>query len=232
MIIQIYAFTDPKIALEAVELGVNHIGFVAGDYGVVPAELSFAEARAMVDLLPKNVTSVALTMAEDVKEILHMAHEVNPDIVHISSDVDRVDLAAMQELRALLDKNIRLMKAIPVENKDSIILAQQYAKVSDLLLLDTKRTGYPGVGATGFTHDWNISRQIVESVNIPVILAGGLTPENVGDAIRKIKPWGVDSNTSTNIAGSNVEKDLTQIANFVTATRSAVNGVGSEALKP
>ena len=93
--------------------------------------------------------------------------------------------------------------------------------MSDLLLLDTKHPDFPGVGATGFTHDWSVSRRIVESVNIPVIMAGGLTPENVGAAMREIKPWAVDSNTSTNVPGSNVDKDLGRIKAFIDAIRAA-----------
>jgi phosphoribosylanthranilate isomerase len=160
-------------------------------------------------------------MSGDIEEILRMADEVQPNIVHISSDVNLVGVEAMRSLRARLDSKVRLMKAIPVENTESISLALAYAQVSDLLLLDTSKSGFPGVGATGFTHDWNISRQIVESVDIPVILAGGLTPDNVCDAIREIKPWGVDSNTSTNKTGSRVEKDLGRIEAFVNAVHSS-----------
>ncbi len=220
MIIQIYAFTDVATALEAAKLGVNHIGFVAGKYDLVPAELEFSEAREIVDSLPAQTIAVALTMAEDVDEILHMAEEVKPDIVHVSSDLDCVGVDAMRELRSRLDRNIRLMKAIPVEDESSIEIAQQFAAVSDLLLLDTKRTGFPGVGATGFTHDWNISRRIVETAGIPVIMAGGLTAKNVNAAIGQIHPWGVDSNTSTNVPGSNTDKDIHLIAEFVKAIHS------------
>jgi phosphoribosylanthranilate isomerase len=224
MIIQIYAFTDPKTAVAAVNLGVNHIGFIAGKYNVVPAELSFNEAHEIVNSIPPQATSVALTMAEDVDEILRMTLVVQPHVVHISSDVGLVTVDKMRELRSRMDTNIRLMKAISVENEDSIALARQFAAVSDLLLLDTKREDFPGVGATGFTHDWNISRQIVKSAGIPVIMAGGLTPENVGDAMRKIQPWGVDSNTSTNVPGSNVDKDLGRIKAFVQAIQAAEAG--------
>jgi len=229
MIIQIYAFTDPETAVAAVDLGVNNIGFVAGRYGIVPGELSFSEAREISASLQLRATSVAITMAEDVKEILRMASEVKPNIVHISTDVDCVGVEVMRELRSHLDADIRLMKAIPVEDENSIVVSQQFADVSDLLLLDTKREGFPGVGATGFTHDWDISRRIVESVAIPVILAGGLTVDNVGAAIREINPWGVDSNTSTNIPGSQVEKDLERIAAFIRAVQYTENeGEGGE----
>ncbi len=223
MIIQIYAFTDPETACAAVHLGVNYIGFVAGQYGIVDGELNFSEARAIVSSLPPKAVSVALTLSEDIKEILHMASEVRPDIVHISSDPDQVGVSAMKELRSRLNPDIRLLKAIPVMDDDSIVLAKRFAAVSDLLLLDSKDQGLPGVGATGRTHNWNLSRRIVDAVSIPVILAGGLTAENVGAAIQKVRPWGVDSNTSTNLPGSQIEKDLKRIAAFIEAVHSAEN---------
>jgi phosphoribosylanthranilate isomerase len=221
MIIQIYAFTDAKTAVEAANLGVNHIGFVAGKYDVVPAELSFEQAHEIVKALPKGAASSALTMAEDVDEILRMAEAVQPDIVHISSDVHLVGVDMLRELREKLDKGVRIMKAIPVEDEASIALARAFAQVSDILLLDTKREGFPGVGATGFTHDWSVSSIIVETAGIPVIMAGGLTPENVGAAIEQINPWGVDSNTSTNVPGSNVDKDIDRIKAFVEAIKTS-----------
>ncbi len=226
MIIQIYAFTDVKTAVTAVEMGVDHVGFVAGKYDQVPAELSFKEAHEIVKALPPQTAPVALTMAVDLDEIMRMVEAVQPHIVHISSDVDLVNVEMMRELHERLDGQARLMKAIPVENEASIAVAKAYAAVSDILLLDTKHADFPGVGATGLTHDWSVSRRIVETAGIPVIMAGGLTPENVGAAMQEIQPWAVDSNTSTNVEGSNVDKDLTRIRAFVDAVHAAEKAQG------
>lgn len=222
MIIQIYAFTNIEQAQAAAELGVDHIGFVAGQYGIVHGELSFDQAYHLAASLPPQATRVALTMATDVDEIVRMADTVRPDIIHISSDPDEVGPAAMEQLRERLPDSVRLMKALPVDDESSIAVAQQFARVSDLLLLDTKVRGLPGVGASGRTHDWSISRRIVERLSIPVILAGGLTPENVAAAIDVAQPWGVDSNTSTNLPGDPVAKDFDRIRAFVAAARSAL----------
>lgn len=219
MIIQIYAFTDIDEAVQAAKLGVDQIGFVAGRYDLVPGELSFSEARGLRDALPENTTAVALTMATSTAEILRMAEAVNPDIVHISTDVEDVPEAQMAELRQALPRSIRLMKALPVGGEESLLLAKRFAPVSDLFLLDTKVTGMPGVGATGHVHDWSISRRIVEAVDIPVIMAGGLSADNVRDAIEAVHPWGVDSNTHTNLPGDPVRKDLGRIAAFIAAVK-------------
>lgn len=200
-----------------VELGVDQVGFVAGDYGEVFGELTFAQARAIADALRGRATSSALTMSTDVAEIERMAEAVQPDIIHISSNTEAVGVEAMRDLRRHLSKTIALMKAIHVGGPESIDTALEFAAVAEILLLDTKVTGMPGVGATGVTHDWNISREIVAQVGgqARVILAGGLVPANVGAAITAVQPWAVDSNTGTNLPGDPVKKDWGLVAEFV-----------------
>lgn len=224
MIIQIYAATTVANALHLAALGVDHVGFVAGDYGEVYGELTFTQARALVDALKGKAASSALTMSTDAAEILRMAAAVQPDIIHISSNTEAVDVAAMRYLRQRLPASVALMKAIHVAGPESIATAAHFAAVSDILLLDTKVTGMPGVGATGVTHDWRISRAIVEQVGgqARVILAGGLVPENVAAAIAAVRPWGVDSNTGTNLPGNPIEKDMARVQAFVTQARGMV----------
>jgi phosphoribosylanthranilate isomerase len=98
----------------------------------------------------------------------------------------------------------------------------------DLLLLDSYRPLDRHIGALGTTHDWSISRRIVELVRVPVILAGGLGPENVADAIRRVRPAGVDSKTKTDREGSHA-KDLDRVRRFHQAARAAWDGFGAAA---
>ena len=219
MIIQIYAFTEIEQAIQAAHMGVDHIGFIAGDYGLVHAELSYSAARALAHALPAGTRKVALTMAVEIDEILRMVDIVQPDIVHISTDLHDISLKGVEELRKRLPQTVELMKAIPVEGAQSIAPALQFASLCNYLLLDSKVRGMPGVGATGQTHDWSISRQIIQAADIPVILAGGLTPDNVQQAIQTTSPAGVDSNTSTNLPGDPVKKDMQRIRSFVKAAR-------------
>jgi phosphoribosylanthranilate isomerase len=217
MIVQIYAVTSVADALTMAEFGVDQVGFVAGEYGEVYGELSFTQARLIVDALRGKAASSALTMSTDLAEIIRMALAVQPDIIHISSDTEAVDVTALRELRRALPDSILLMKAIHVGGQESVEAALHFAPVSDILLLDTKVPGLPGVGATGVTHDWQISREIVSRVGdqAKVILAGGLTPENVTAAIEQVQPWGVDSNTGTNLPGDPVKKDMNRVKAFV-----------------
>jgi phosphoribosylanthranilate isomerase len=217
MIVQIYAVTSVADALVLVEAGVDQVGFVAGAYDEVYGELNFSQARAIADALRGKATSSALTMSTDPAEILRMAAAVRPDIIHISSDTERVNAGVMRQLRRSLPHNSLLMKAVHVSGPLSIEIALSFADVSDILLLDTKVEGLPGVGATGVIHDWNISREIIKQVGdrAKVILAGGLTPENVSAAIQLTHPWGVDSNTGTNIPGDPLTKDMKRVGAFV-----------------
>jgi phosphoribosylanthranilate isomerase len=93
--------------------------------------------------------------------------------------------------------------------------------VADYLILDTQAPHIAGIGASGETHDWHISREIVRQVRIPVILAGGLSPENVAQAVSVVQPWGVDSLTHTNrpLPGGGFCKDLERIRQFVMAAQ-------------
>jgi phosphoribosylanthranilate isomerase len=222
IIVQIYAATSVAEALAMAELGVDQVGFVAGDYGEVHAELTLAQAQAVAGALKGRAVSSALTMSTDPDEIIRMAWAVQPDIVHISSDTEAVDPTQMERLRRRLPSGTALMKAVHVEGPESIGIALRFAGVSDILLLDTKVTGFPGVGATGVVHDWDVSRQIVEQVQnrVKVILAGGLTPENVAEAVKTVRPWGVDSNTGTNLPGDPVVKDMERVKEFVVRAKT------------
>jgi len=113
------------------------------------------------------------------------------------------------------------MQAISVAGPEAIDIALAYQPVVDYLILDTQDPGIAGIGASGVTHDWSISREIVRRVQIPVILAGGLSPENVAEAISIVQPWGVDSLTHTNRTLSNggFRKDLDLVGRFVRAAK-------------
>src|SRR6266853_2448782 len=114
---------------------------------------------------------------------------------------------------------ILLMRSIPVIDEASIALARSYDGIADFLLLDSHQVFDRQIGALGITHDWAISRRIVELVRTPVILAGGLGPDNVADAIQAVRPAGVDSKTKTDRDDSH-QKDLDRVRRFREAARA------------
>lgn len=110
--------------------------------------------------------------------------------------IQLVDIVKAEDYKILRDNlpNIKLIQVIHVIDKNSVKEAKQYAEVADMILLDS---GNPNLsvkelGGTGRVHNWELSREIVESITKPVFLAGGLNPENVREAIAYVKPYGVD----------------------------------------
>ena len=105
-------------------------------------------------------------------------------------------------------------------SRSGIAIAAAYEGVADFVLLDSYRPQDRQIGALGITHDWSMSRQIVEKLCTPVILAGGLGPDNVAEAIRVVRPAGVDSKTRTDL-GETHTKDLEKVRRFHAAARAA-----------
>jgi phosphoribosylanthranilate isomerase len=113
------------------------------------------------------------------------------------------------------------MRAVAVDGPAAVATAVEAAQVADFVLLDTRDQTIGKIGATGKTHDWHLSAEIVRTVDTPVVLAGGLSADNVGEAIRMVRPWGVDSYSLTCVDGDVRRKDEDRVARFVAAVRKA-----------
>ena len=146
--------------------------------------------------------------------------ELAPAIVHLGAAAELVTPEHVLDLRRGVP-GILVMRSVPVVGLESIDVAQRYEGIADFLLLDSYRPNDKQIGALGVTHDWSISRQIVQRVRTPVILAGGLGPDNVAEAIRVVRPAGVDSKTRTD-RGDTHAKDLEKVRLFERAAKQAV----------
>lgn len=222
MKVQIYTMQTPDEAIAAARFGVDHIGVTPSDRGL-PGEIDNATARAIFEALPAGVKKVALSVDSDLDAIEAMVRAVQPDILHLCGLRGAVPPDAVRALRARLP-GVEIMQAISVGGPQALDDARSYHAVADYLLLDTQAPHIGGIGASGVTHDWSLSRAIVAESPIPVILAGGLSPENVADAIRAVRPWGVDSLTHTNqpLPGGGFRKDLARVRAFVAAAKQVI----------
>ncbi len=142
-----------------------------------------------------------------------------PDILHLGAAPQHLSPAQLQTLKAEFPE-VSLIRSIPVVDESSIALAQSYDGIADWLLLDSYKSGDRQIGAMGVTHSWELDCRIIESVHIPVIIAGGLGPENIREAIRSARPAGVDSKTKTDKSDGSHTKDLQKVSAFVAAARS------------
>jgi len=217
MKVQIYTLQSVEEALEVVSVGVHNIGITPASIGL-PGEISYEVAR---DICKKvdDATKVALSVSSNIDEIIEMVMFVNPDILHLCGEPGELNINGVQSLKERLeklDKALPIMQAISVDDMSALDLAKEYEAISDYFILDTSTSAVQGVGASGNVHDWNVSKAIVDSVSIPVVLAGGLSPENVQEAISKVKPWGVDSLTHTNkfLKDGSFTKDIKKVREF------------------
>jgi phosphoribosylanthranilate isomerase len=198
VLVQIYEVQTPEEAAALARLGVDHIGVLVGE-GAFPRELPPARARAIFAATPRGARRVALSLSADAREIARVIEQTRPDIIHIGAAVELFSVEHTRELKAIFPQ-ARIMRSIPVTGAASIGYAKAYEGVADFLLLDSHDPGDRQIGGLGRTHDWSISRRIVEAVSVPAILAGGLDADNVGAAIAAVGPAGVDSKTKTDRA--------------------------------
>jgi phosphoribosylanthranilate isomerase len=191
----------------------------------LPGEIPFELAREIAQAVRGRAKAVALSVDSNLDAIIAMAQAVQPDILHLCGLRGALPPDGVAGLRRRLP-GLPIMQAISVGGPETLEQAladaRAFAAVADYLILDTQAPDISGIGASGLTHDWSISRRIVEESPIPVILAGGLSPENVAEAIAAVHPWGVDSLTRTNrqLPEGGFRKDIDKVAQFVNHARS------------
>lgn len=180
-------------SLDELRLAVNHGADALGFVGPMPSGTGILGNDVIASLapsVPPPVATFLLTCETSPEAIVAHARYCGTNTVQI---VDHIEPDDYQVLRAGLP-GIRLVQAIHVEGPQTIDYAVTMGKLADALLLDSGRLSAPvrELGGTGRTHDWSLSRTIVQATSCPAFLAGGLRPENVGKAIREVQPFGVD----------------------------------------
>lgn len=219
MLVQIYGITTVEDARLVCDLGPDHIGVVIDEGIDTWDSVDEATARKIVARLG-DATVVALSLATDTARIRRTAEVLCPQILHLARAADALTPEAVQRLRQEVDP-VQMMVTVPVRGPEAHDVARRFAPCSDYLLLDTAHPSTGVVGATGHVHDWTISAAIVEDVAVPVFLAGGLGPENVAEAIERVTPAGVDSETRTSRSDDRRRKDLHKVRQFIDIARGA-----------
>lgn len=223
MRVQIYGARTLEDSLALVEMGLEHLGLEL-------FENHEQKVAQIITAVKGKTTTVLLPLYDELDRIVEVTRRLRPDIVHLCSSEGVVDA---EQVRAFVSDvaPTQVMQAIPVtpagvaHEVDSLALAKAFDPIVHYLLLDTslgadQDNPMPGwVGVTGKTHDWAVSRAIVEQCQTPVILAGGLNPENVAAAISAVRPWAVDANTGLNLSPG--KKDLPKCKAFIERAHAA-----------
>ncbi len=173
----------------AIDNGAFAIGLVS-KMPSGPGVISESKIREIAKWVPDNIKTVLLTSLQKADEIIAQHKYCGTDVLQL---VDSQEIETYQILKKELPK-VEIMQVIHVIDDNSITEAVEISKYVDMLLLDS---GNPNLatkelGGTGKTHNWQISLEIVKQVDIPVFLAGGLNPDNIAEAVKTVKPFGVD----------------------------------------
>ena len=216
MKVQIYEHVHPDDVRRSIQAGVDFIGVKPGEDGLSEGEVDFDLCRKLYAVAARHpdVFCNALTTATDTDVIVGVVQ--GPATTPAPVGTFRRPRGPVAEIRRTISP-VKVMAAIPVTDASSVELALAYQGVVDYFLLDTPASD-GDIGATGHMHDLTVSADIVHRSQIPVILAGGLAAGNVREAIRRVGPWGVDSFTHTNAAGSR-RKNSGLVKAFAAAAR-------------
>ena len=182
----IASIEEANIAIKYGALAIGLVSEMPSGPGVI-SEKTIKEIAAQT---PPLISTFLLTSKQNVDEIIEQHYRCRTNTIQLC---DRIITGTHLQLKKALPK-IKIVQVIHVANDESINEAIEISYLVDAILLDSgnQKLATKELGGTGRAHDWAISRKIVESVNVPVFLAGGLNPQNIEDAILQVKPYGVD----------------------------------------
>lgn len=203
--------TGEELAL-AVRLGADAVGLIVGVRHRTEDALEVGTAASFLGLIPVFVNSVLVTHLLTAREVMELHSSVPTSTIQLHDDIP---VAEVEIIRRQIPRT-PLIKAIGVSDLSAIATARQFEPLVDALLLDTRTNDR--IGGTGTVHDWAISRKIVQAVDKPVILAGGLTPENLVEAVNFVQPYGVDVNSGVEF--DNGDKDPDRERAFICLAKS------------
>jgi phosphoribosylanthranilate isomerase len=212
--VKICCISSTEEADIAMDAGADFLGLVSA-MPSGPGPIADALIADIVRWVDGRVPTVLLTSRQDARGIGEQLQRIRPSVVQL------VDAVPAVELRTLRQEHpgVALMQVIHVVGPASIEEATEAAPMVDAILLDS---GNPGaavkeLGGTGRVHDWAVSARLRAVVRRPVLLAGGLRPGNVADAIVAVRPFGVDVCSGVRTEG---RLDAVKVRAFIAAART------------
>ena len=252
MIIQIYEIQTPAEAVIMAELGVDHIGSVI----ISESEWKIPEVKETLNAVRSaSAKSSLIPLFNTLDSVLRTLDYYQPDIIHFCEALtDHEDvwnycrkLIGLQEDVKKRFPQIMIMRSIPIaqSGKSHSVPTLDFGKIfepasdfflTDTMLSDESKTSADSqpvqgfVGITGQTCCWHTAAELASKSNIPVILAGGISPDNVAQGIMQVRPEGVDSCTQTNSRDDRgvpirFKKDSKKLKQLVSAVRAAEKAI-------
>ena len=212
--VKICGITSLAEAQLVARCGADAIGFLVGQRHRAADFLAPDTAREIVLKLPPFITPVLVTHFENPEEVLSIAEKIPCPVLQLHSDLTP---AALKKMRDLLSPK-KIIGKVSVQGESALTRAREIEGVVDAIILDSIDPSTGRVGGTGLVHDWSLSSRIVTASKVPVILAGGLKPENVGEAVRRVRPWAVDVNSG--VEDIDRRKDEERVRRFIESAKT------------
>ena len=200
--VKVCGITRPEDARAAADSGVDAVGLL---FAESPRRVGVERAREISAALPPEVATVGVFVNAGVDEVLRIAREVGLDYAQLHGDETPHTVSAIKE------SGVKVVKALKVRNAGSLATMDEYE--ADLYLLDS--WSEKARGGTGERFDWALAEAVRGCDNI--LISGGITPENVREALEFFEPRGVDASSSLESAPG--EKDADRVRRFVGAAK-------------
>lgn len=209
--VKICCIANEREAADAVSLGASAIGLV-GQMPSGPGPISDKEIYRIAQTVPPPIATFLLTSEKTPQAIVDHHHRTRTNTIQIVDELAERDYTSLRDALP----NVKLVQVIHVVGEESVDEACELAEHVDAILLDSgnPKLEIKELGGTGRRHDWKLSRRIVESCGKPVFLAGGLTADNVAEAIDVVQPFGLDVCSGVRTAG---KLDLKKLERFFRA---------------
>ena len=204
---------EASLAISAGATALGLVGHMPSGPGIISDNL-IAEIAGSI---PKHIDTFLLTSETDIDQIIQHHSKVNTTTIQI---VDELTNGTHVQLKGALP-SVKIVQVLHILDETSIEKAIRISKNVDAILLDS---GNPNLntkelGGTGRTHNWEISKTIVEKVEIPVFLAGGLNPENAAKALNDVNPYGLDLCSGVRTNGN---LDIDKLTSFFKAINNTI----------
>ncbi|GAA0742111.1 phosphoribosylanthranilate isomerase [Dactylosporangium roseum] len=222
-LIQVAGVIDQAEADLIVEEGADWLGFALR----LPAkneDLSEAEAKAIVSRIQPECKGVIITYLTEADETAAFCAELGVGAIQMHGDITPAELRRLRRIAP----DLYVLKSLVVKTDNITELAgivEDSAEWVDMFITDTYNPATGAKGATGLVHDWDVSAELVRISPRPLMLAGGLGPDNVAEAIEKVRPAAVDAHTG--LENATGRKDRLKVRTFVAEARRAFNRIGA-----
>jgi len=204
--VKICGITNKEDAHLVVDSGADILGMIVDVPVETPRKISINKAEELAKEIGDAINIVVVLCPRSVEEVETVVRRIEPFGVQMHGFESNEFLKSVRE--ALPD--VKLIKTVHVDEHGAVHGVMPEEDYVDFILLDTISAQ---IGGTGKTHSWDKSKAIVEQSTIPVILSGGLRPENVGEAIKAVNPHGVD--VASGVESSGGRKSKEKILQFV-----------------